>query len=317
MVKFAFDDGWRASARGTRGGAERTRQRRAEKDRRRAGRAAPQVVPERRRVPGSGALDDPRRGLDSEEDLDRRGRPDHSLTNASSASRTYSKGQDGRKAAPALLAFCHATMRGMCIISILGAAVLAAGLTFTTPDGWRQSAGGSSMRVAEFTLPRADGDAEDAQLIVYYFGGQGGSVDANIQRWVGQMQQPDGRPSSAVAKKQTADGQRTRRDARRRRRHLRRGDGARRGRAPQQAALPAAGRRRRNAERPLLHQADRPREDRDQVGPGLRSIRRQLQVSERNDRAASREAFLCELCALCVSVRRGRCSCRRAPPAPR
>jgi hypothetical protein len=94
-------------------------------------------------------------------------------------------------------------MRGMHIISILSAAVLAAGLTFTTPDGWRQSAGGSSMRVAEFTLPRADGDAEDAQLIVYFFGGQGGSVDANIQRWVGQMQQPDGRPSSAVARKQT------------------------------------------------------------------------------------------------------------------
>jgi len=94
-------------------------------------------------------------------------------------------------------------MRGMGIISLLGAAFLAAGLGFTTPDGWRQSEGGSSMRVAEFTLPRADGDAEDAQLIVYYFGGQGGSVDANIQRWVGQMQQPDGRPSSAVARKQT------------------------------------------------------------------------------------------------------------------
>ena len=59
------------------------------------------------------------------------------------------------------------------------------------------------MRVAEFALPRVDGDAEDAQLVVYYFGGQGGSVDANLQRWVEQMQQPDGRPSSTVAKKET------------------------------------------------------------------------------------------------------------------
>jgi hypothetical protein len=81
--------------------------------------------------------------------------------------------------------------------------LLAAGLTFSTPQGWRQSAGGSAMRVAEFTLPHAEGDTEDAQLIVYYFGGQGGSVDANIQRWVGQMQQPDGKASSAVARKQT------------------------------------------------------------------------------------------------------------------
>jgi hypothetical protein len=97
-------------------------------------------------------------------------------------------------------------MRGMSIVTLVHAAaalLLAAGLTFSTPEGWRQSAGSSAMRVAEFALPRADGDAEDGQLIVYYFGGQGGSVDANIERWVGQMQQPDGRPSSAVAKKQT------------------------------------------------------------------------------------------------------------------
>jgi hypothetical protein len=94
-------------------------------------------------------------------------------------------------------------MRRMSLLSLAAAAMLAAGLSFTTPDGWRQSPSSSSMRVAEFTLPRAAGDAEDAQLIVYYFGGQGGSIDANIQRWVGQMQQADGRPSSAVAKRET------------------------------------------------------------------------------------------------------------------
>jgi hypothetical protein len=95
-------------------------------------------------------------------------------------------------------------MRGMGLLSILSAAtMLAGGLTFTTPEGWRQSAVASAMRVAEFTLPRAAGDTEDATLIVYYFGGQGGSVDANIQRWVGQMQQADGKPSSAAAKKQS------------------------------------------------------------------------------------------------------------------
>jgi hypothetical protein len=87
-------------------------------------------------------------------------------------------------------------------VSLFAAAALAAGLTFTTPDGWRQSPGGSPMRVAEFALPRADGDAEDAQLVVYYFGGQGGSVEANIERWVGQMQQADGKPSTAVARKE-------------------------------------------------------------------------------------------------------------------
>jgi len=59
------------------------------------------------------------------------------------------------------------------------------------------------MRVAQFALPRADGDPEDAELVVYYFGGSGGSVDANVERWVGQMQQPDGKPVSTV-KRDTA-----------------------------------------------------------------------------------------------------------------
>jgi hypothetical protein len=90
----------------------------------------------------------------------------------------------------------------MAILSLV-LALLAPGLTFMTPDGWRPSQPSSSMRVAEFTLPRVAGDAEDAQLVVYYFGGSGGSVDANMQRWIGQIQQADGKPSSAVAKKET------------------------------------------------------------------------------------------------------------------
>jgi len=80
--------------------------------------------------------------------------------------------------------------------------LLAATLAYLTPQGWHTQPTSSSMRVAEFSLPRAEADAEDAQLVVYYFGGSGGSVDANLQRWVSQMQQPDGRPSSGVAKKE-------------------------------------------------------------------------------------------------------------------
>lgn len=79
----------------------------------------------------------------------------------------------------------------------------AAGLSFTAPSGWKPVTTSSSMRVAQYALPRAAGDAQDAELVVYYFGGTGGSVDANIERWVGQMQQPDGRPSSAVMKRQS------------------------------------------------------------------------------------------------------------------
>jgi hypothetical protein len=81
--------------------------------------------------------------------------------------------------------------------------VFAAGLTFTAPAEWKTVATSSSMRVAQYVLPRAAGDTQDGELVVYYFGGSGGSVEANIERWVGQMQQPDGRPSTAVAKRQS------------------------------------------------------------------------------------------------------------------
>jgi hypothetical protein len=76
-------------------------------------------------------------------------------------------------------------------------------LTFTAPDGWTARKASSSMRVAEFTLAKVEGDAEDADVVVYYFGGQGGDVQANIDRWLGQMQQPDGRASKDVATRST------------------------------------------------------------------------------------------------------------------
>ena len=61
-------------------------------------------------------------------------------------------------------------------------------LTFTKPSAWTDRAAASSMRVAEFAVPRASGDAEDGELIVYYFGGGGGSVEANLQRWTSQFE---------------------------------------------------------------------------------------------------------------------------------
>ncbi|MGE3274738.1 MAG: hypothetical protein AB7O67_06475 [Vicinamibacterales bacterium] len=80
------------------------------------------------------------------------------------------------------------------------ATLAAAGLTYTAPAGWQQGTPTSAMRLAQFTLP---GKAGDAELVIYYFGGSGGSVDANIARWIGQMQQPDGSSSDAVAKRST------------------------------------------------------------------------------------------------------------------
>lgn len=77
-------------------------------------------------------------------------------------------------------------------------------LRLKPPEGWVSERPSSSMRVSQYQLPAADGDKEAASLVVYYFGpGQGGSVNANLDRWIGQMQSPDGSQSKANAKTET------------------------------------------------------------------------------------------------------------------
>lgn len=72
---------------------------------------------------------------------------------------------------------------------MLSAPIVQAGtLTFTKPAAWKDRPPASSMRVAEFVVPRAPGDSEDAEVIIYYFAGGGGSVEANLQRWASQVQ---------------------------------------------------------------------------------------------------------------------------------
>ena len=89
------------------------------------------------------------------------------------------------------------------LVACSAAALSAAALKFDVPKGWVSKTPASSMRVAEFTLAKAPGDAEDATVIVYFFGGQGGSVQANMDRWIGQMAQPGGKPSKDVANTST------------------------------------------------------------------------------------------------------------------
>ncbi len=75
---------------------------------------------------------------------------------------------------------------------------------YKVPEGWTTEKPASDMRLAQYKLPKAAGDSEDALLILFYFGqGQGGSAQANIDRWVGQITQPDGGSSVEKAKTDT------------------------------------------------------------------------------------------------------------------
>src|SRR6185503_16100126 len=79
------------------------------------------------------------------------------------------------------------------VIGVLNTAFQKSTLKFTVPAGWVEEERTSSMRVAQYRLPKAAGDSDDASLVLYYFGqGQGGSAAANIERWIGQMKQEGG-----------------------------------------------------------------------------------------------------------------------------
>src|SRR5580765_2442596 len=69
------------------------------------------------------------------------------------------------------------------------------------PDGWVTEKPSSSMRGGQYKPRKAEGDKDDASLVRYYFGAsQGGTSQANIDRWIGQIQQPDGSASKDKAK---------------------------------------------------------------------------------------------------------------------
>jgi len=80
------------------------------------------------------------------------------------------------------------------------------GLRWTPPAGWK-SEGAVPMRAATYKIPPAAGDHDGAECVVYFFGaGQGGSVQANIERWNGQFTDLGGKPAAAKIAKRTVHG---------------------------------------------------------------------------------------------------------------
>ncbi len=82
----------------------------------------------------------------------------------------------------------------------------AAGIAWTVPTGWELGPE-HQMRVATYRIHAIAGDPEDAECAVYFFGtGQGGTVDANLDRWAHQFTGPDGQSPAAKIEKQVNAG---------------------------------------------------------------------------------------------------------------
>ena len=76
----------------------------------------------------------------------------------------------------------------------------AAGLRFSAPGDWQRVHSPSPLRIAQFTIPRARGDDQNGEVILFTFHDpQGGRLSDAVERWYSQFTQPDGRPSREVA----------------------------------------------------------------------------------------------------------------------
>jgi hypothetical protein len=100
-------------------------------------------------------------------------------------------------------------MRITSVVLFLVASLFAdsvAGLKWTAPAGWK-SGEARPMRAATYAVAPASEDTASAECVVYFFGsGQGGTVQANLDRWKGQLVTADGKPADARIAKRTIHG---------------------------------------------------------------------------------------------------------------
>lgn len=69
------------------------------------------------------------------------------------------------------------------------------GIQWANPGANWKTQAERPMRLATYTIPAASGDAEGGECALYYFGPhQGGSVQANLDRWIGQFHNANGKP---------------------------------------------------------------------------------------------------------------------------
>src|SRR5215831_7846150 len=70
--------------------------------------------------------------------------------------------------------------------------------TFKRPPAWEWIESTSTMRKAQLKVLSAD-KKESAEVVFYYFGqGGGGGTQANVDRWLGQFQEPKDKINSKV-----------------------------------------------------------------------------------------------------------------------
>ncbi|HVS35825.1 MAG TPA: hypothetical protein VMS17_09605 [Gemmataceae bacterium] len=72
------------------------------------------------------------------------------------------------------------------------------GLKATTPTDWKKTEPSNQFRWMQFAVPKAKGDADDAELVISK--GLGGGAEANVARWKNAFKPPTGKSIDDAAK---------------------------------------------------------------------------------------------------------------------
>ncbi len=84
-----------------------------------------------------------------------------------------------------------------------GAVVSLGDVQSRAPANWKEEETTSEMRAYQFRIPHVKGDENDAEMVIFYFRGGGGSADDNVKRWKTFFTPPEGKDIGDVSKVET------------------------------------------------------------------------------------------------------------------
>jgi hypothetical protein len=94
-----------------------------------------------------------------------------------------------------------ATLVGLNFAYAGGDVVEIGGLKSKVPAGWKVQEPSNKLRMYQMSIPKVEGDKDNAELVVFFFGtGGGGGTEDNIKRWKTQFIAPEGKSIDDVSK---------------------------------------------------------------------------------------------------------------------
>jgi hypothetical protein len=101
----------------------------------------------------------------------------------------------------AIVALTLAMLAGVSVVYAGGETIELGGLKSKAPADWKMEKASNKLRLYQFVIPKVDGDPENAELVVFFFGAGGGGSNAdNIKRWKGQFLPPKGKTIDEATK---------------------------------------------------------------------------------------------------------------------